>query len=317
MVSVTHLRALQALEMAVRAGSLAAAATRLGITPAAVGQRIRALEDHLGTSLLARGPSGLRAGPELAAALDDLRTAFTALERATLTLDFQRACEIHIVADPDWAELWLMPRIGAFRAAHPNILFCINGVGDVPLRLGAPDLRIACADTADEPLFRDILLPVTGPDNTRRILGAAPAQQMEGMPLLHLRAQREGDGTPGWEDWFGAFGRRERGRDRGIVYPNARLAIPAARRNVGFLFCGLSFLLEDLAAGTLVLPFAPDQHLPAPQPYRLALRHAAGTRPQIARFADWLRDEARRTEAAIRSRLATPRTPPAGGQAAP
>jgi len=48
MTSVTHLKSLQALELAVREGSLTAAAVKLGITPAAVGQRIRSLEDYLG-----------------------------------------------------------------------------------------------------------------------------------------------------------------------------------------------------------------------------------------------------------------------------
>jgi LysR family glycine cleavage system transcriptional activator len=48
MALVTHLRSLQALEMAVRKGSLNAAAGELGITPAAVGQRIKMLEDYLG-----------------------------------------------------------------------------------------------------------------------------------------------------------------------------------------------------------------------------------------------------------------------------
>ena len=55
----THLKSLQALELAIRCGSLTGAADRLGITPAAVGQRIRALEDYLGTDLLLRGRSGL------------------------------------------------------------------------------------------------------------------------------------------------------------------------------------------------------------------------------------------------------------------
>jgi hypothetical protein len=44
----SHLKSLQALELAVRTGSFAAAADILAITPAAVGQRVKALEDYLG-----------------------------------------------------------------------------------------------------------------------------------------------------------------------------------------------------------------------------------------------------------------------------
>ena len=62
MVAPTHLRSLQALELAVRRGSFVAAAEGLGITPAAVGQRVKALEDYLGVELLSRrgSPVALR-----------------------------------------------------------------------------------------------------------------------------------------------------------------------------------------------------------------------------------------------------------------
>lgn len=290
MAPLTHLKSLQALEMAVRTGSLRAAGAALGITPAAVGQRVRSLEDRLGTVLLVRGPVGLRITPELDAALGDLTLAFAALERAARVLELQRESEIHIVADPDWAELWLHPRLMEFRGQHPNIRFCINGEGDAPLRLGLPDLLVTCDDGPGEPLYRDVFLPVTGPDNTRRIADGAPTSRLEGMPLLHLKAQRDSDGMPGWVAWCQRFGQRERGADRGVTYPNARLALPAVRTNVGFLICGLSFLLKDLAQGVAVLPFPATQHICAPDPYRLTLRVGAGKRPQVERFLAWLRD---------------------------
>ena len=103
MTPTSHLKSLQALELALREGSLTAAAARLGITPAAVGQRIRSLEEYLGTDLLLRGRSGLQPTAALEQALGDLQIAFTALERVTQVLDFQRVAEIHVVADPDWA----------------------------------------------------------------------------------------------------------------------------------------------------------------------------------------------------------------------
>ena len=303
MASATHLKALQALELAIRSGSLKAAADRLGITPAAVGQRIRTLEDHLGTDLLTRGRSGLIPTPQLDHAMGDLRQAFAALERVTEALDFQRVSEIQIVAEPDWVELWLAPRLPAFRKAHPNVLFCINGIGDVPIKLGAPDLRVTCGEGVDEPLFTDILLPVSGPDNLRRIAGKDPELQMEGMPLLHLKAQLEGKGQPGWVEWFQAFGHRESGHDRGVRYPHAQLALEAVRQNVGFLVCGLSLVLDDLDSGLVVPPFPMSRHLVAPYPYRLKLRHDVERRPQVQRFVAWLRQEAgetrRRIEAAI------------------
>lgn len=299
MVAVTHLKSLQAVELAIRSGSLKDAADLLGITPAAVGQRVRALEDYLGTDLLVRGRSGLQATPQLEQALTDLKQAFEALERVTETLDFQRVSEIQIVADPDWAELWLAPRLRSFRDAHPNILFCINGAGDIPLRLGAPDLRIYYGDGPDESLFTDVLLPVTGPDNTRRIADWDPILQMEGMPLLHLRIQRDSVDHPGWVDWFHQFGHRKSGPDRGVHYQHARVALDAVRENVGFLVCGLSLVLNDLEDGSIVHPFPMSEHLIAPHPYRIHLRADAERRPQVQRFVAWLRSTASDTQREI------------------
>ena len=299
MAHITHLKSLQALDMAHREGSLRAAADRLGITPAAVGQRIRTLEDYLGTDLLLRGRSGLAPTPDLDRALADLRQAFDALERVTETLDFGRISEIHIVADIDWADLWLAPRLARFRQNHPSLLFCINGAGDIPVRLGAPDLRISYGDGQGEALLSDVILPVTGPDNTRRILGEDAALQMEGMPLLHLKSHQTGKVHPGWVEWFEKFGHRTKGPSRGVQYQNARLAIAAMRENVGFFIGGLSLFLDDVKNSAAVLPFPLSEHLKSPQPYRLQIRPDAANRPQVQRFVTWLRAEAKETQREI------------------
>src|SRR5437773_889884 len=129
----SHLKSLQALELAVRTGSLKAAADLLAITPAAVGQRVKALEDYLGLELLVRGRLGLQPAPALSGALPHLSAAFRELELASLRLDLQRGHEIHVAAPPDFADLWLRPRLAAFKAEHPNMLFCVNGEGEAPM----------------------------------------------------------------------------------------------------------------------------------------------------------------------------------------
>ena len=75
MVAPTHLKSLQALELAARLGSLRDAAGVLAITPAAVGQRVKALEDYLGRDLLVRGRSGLKPAPALETRLEVARSA--------------------------------------------------------------------------------------------------------------------------------------------------------------------------------------------------------------------------------------------------
>ena len=298
MVVTQHLRALQALELAVRYGSIRRAAEELAITPAAAGQRIRSLEDYLGTDLLLRGRSGLHPTPALEYALSDLRVAFAALERVTETLDFQRVSELHLVADPDWAELWLMPRLSAFREAHPNIRFCINGEGDVPMRLGAPDMRIGRSeDPRGVALFRDVHVAVTGPDNLRRLGDWDSNFELEGLPLLHLDPDQADLALPGWPEWVSKYGQRREGADRGVNYRHLRQALAAVRENVGFLICGLCLARADLEGSTIVLVYPGERHLSDAVPYRMFLRDATRTTAQVRRFADWLLDQARESQA--------------------
>lgn len=313
--------------MAIREGSLQAAAERLGITPAAVGQRISTLEKFLDTDLIVRGRSGLRPTPTLQAALNDLHAAFAALERVAETLDFQRTAEIHIVADPDWSDLWLLPRLEAFRADHPNILFNVNGEGDVPMRLGAADIivdRDPDGRTAGgETLYSEVFLPVGSPENAARIskpyatkaddgraqylpvgkLGDRERMwrhseegSLEGFPLLHIKPRPDAPDTPGWTDWLAAYPHDRTSPERGVRYALVRNAIEGVKSDAGLLVCGLSCILDALKQGTMSLPFPARESLVASHPYRIKFRTEAATRIQVARFAQWLSSEVAKTK---------------------
>ncbi|MFC4352480.1 LysR substrate-binding domain-containing protein [Fodinicurvata halophila] len=304
MSGVTHLKALQAVEMAIRTGSLKAAGDELGITPAAVGQRIRALEDYLDTELLLRGRARIAPTAELNHALPDLQTAFAAMERVSETLDFQRSAEIHMVADPDWAELWLLPRLSAYRERNPNISFCINGEGDVPLRLGAADIHVDTNEAntqsdTDEVLYTDRLLPVGSRENTARIADSPSETRLDGFPLLHLHSREGHSFRPGWAEWIATFGHRSTDPNRGMRYWHMRHALNGVRSNAGLLICNLSFVLHDLAEDKIQLPFPVKESLSAPEPYRMHIRPEALRRPQIRHFCEWLRHQAQETSARI------------------
>ena len=300
MPATQHLRSLQALELAIRHGSIQRVAEELAITPAAAGQRIRALEDYLGTDLLLRGRSGLRPTPALEQAIPDLRLAFEALARVTETLDFQRVSELHIVADRDWTELWLKPRLPEFREAHPNIRFCINGDGDVPVRLGAPDLRIERSDdAAGKVLFRDVHVAITAPGMLRRLGGHDQDFELEGLPLLHIDAGPRERSQPGWAEWIDRYGLRREGADRGVHYRHLRLALEAVRQEVGFLICGLGLARGDLERDAVTLCYPAQQSIPGPEPYRFFLRNETRTTAKIHLFSEWILDQARETQAWI------------------
>ncbi len=191
MFVLTHLKSLQALQLALRCGSLKGAAELLAITPAAVGQRVKALEDYLGTELVVRGRTGLQPTAALAHAMAQLDAGFRELESVANILDMQRGHEIHVAAAPDFAEMWLRPRLDQFKAMHPNIRFCINGEGEAAIRIAPVDCEIGFGPRRpvsgnDIVLFADFVLPIASPQIAQRLLKRPKRERLEGFPLLHL-----------------------------------------------------------------------------------------------------------------------------------
>lgn len=303
----THLKSLQALELAVRTGSLKAGAQKLGITPAAFGQRIKALEEYLGFDLVLRGRTGLRPTNELAAAVTHLVVAFKELETAAEILDFQRIQEIHVAADSDWAELWLAPRLARFKADNPNILFCINGNGDVAARPGRADCEIWFGEPRggrdEHVLFHDYLLPVSSPENATRIWSIA--SRLEGFPLLHLDCYRSDPASIGWPEWAGRYGNRTTALERGIRYGSVVRALDSLYANAGLLICGLALVEAPLADGRLSLPFHISQGAWTGQAYRASFRESAKSRMQLAKFRSWLLERGLETAECLRRKVAS------------
>jgi LysR family transcriptional regulator, glycine cleavage system transcriptional activator len=269
MTVATHLKSLQALDLALRTGSVKGAADLLGITPAAAGQRIKVLEDYLGFELVTRGRAGLRPTPALADAVQPLAAAFEQLKVVGQRLDFQRTNEIHIAANPDFVELWLGPRLARYRVRYPNISFCINGEGDAPLRLGQIDCSISFSAPRKEPgsevLFSDFLLPMSSRDNIERLARMRARTKLEGFPLLHLDFYKDDPQAIGWPQWIGAHGQRKNAFER------------VDDRRIGFPF--------PIATG------AWTRHA-----YCAQFRAAALIKPQVKRFREWLLAESAQTQ---------------------
>jgi LysR family glycine cleavage system transcriptional activator len=295
-MALSHLKSLQALELALRLGSLQAAAGALWITPAAVGQRIKALEDYLGVDLVVRGRSGLKPTVELSGALEHLRAAFQSLDTVATTLHLQRGDEIHIATLSDFGDFWLKPRLASFKAQHPHVLFCINGEGDVPLRIGQVDCEINFGPQRrtehDDVLFQDFVLPVSSPENTRRLSKIALRDRLQGFPLLHLDFYKEDPSAPNWAAWIKTQRLKRTEPNRGIRFHRIKLAIEAVRANAGLTICGLALLAAYIEDGSLSLPFPVSTGRWTEHVFQARFRSDALLRPQVKRFREWMMGQA-------------------------
>jgi LysR family glycine cleavage system transcriptional activator len=124
----THLplNALRVFDAAARHLSFTRAADELAVTPAAVGQQIRALEDLLGVVLFRRTPKGLELTDEASAGLESLRTGFLHFEDAVRAMQAGQSSHVYTIAAPrDFFAAWLAPRLADFRAANPEVRYSL------------------------------------------------------------------------------------------------------------------------------------------------------------------------------------------------
>ena len=124
----THLplNALRVFDAAARHLSFTRAADELAVTPAAVGQQIRALEDVLGVVLFRRASKGLELTDEAQAGLSALRTGFLHFEEAVQAMQAGQSSHVYTIAGPrEFVAAWLAPRLAAFRRDNPQARFVI------------------------------------------------------------------------------------------------------------------------------------------------------------------------------------------------
>lgn len=294
--SLPPLNAVRAFEAAARLGSLKEAAVELSVTQGAVSQQIRLLEDWLGAPALFRRsvrrvvltPAGAALLAEFGPALD--RLAAAVLQHRTRRHDAP-SIALHVNALATFSLRWLLRRMGAFRAEHPDIevrLVTSNEPVDelaepfdVVIR-GGPD---AFPGYTSRFLFGERRLPVCHPATIEQ----APLTEVRDLShhtLLHVSSMPRL-----WRDWLAEAGAPALRAEASLTFDHFYLTIQAAIDGLGVAMGPTALVADDLAAGRLIAPF-PDISLPA-RSYFAYLPDARRTDPHIAVFCDWLEQQGR------------------------
>lgn len=145
------LNALRVFDAAARHLSFTKAADELAVTPAAVGQQIRALEDVLGVVLFRRTSKGLELTDEAAAGLDSLREGFLLFEESVDAMQQGQASDKYTIAAPrELYAQWLAPKLAEFRAANPDTRFQLIAGEDTDFTEANLDCAIRLTDGPGE-----------------------------------------------------------------------------------------------------------------------------------------------------------------------
>jgi DNA-binding transcriptional LysR family regulator len=134
---------LQTFVAVARAGKMKQAAHELALTPGAVSQRIRQLEEAAGHRLFMRTGTGVeltRAGETMFAALAE---PFRAIEAVDGELGRPPSRRVTVSTTPSFAATWLVPRLAKFAGRYPDIEIAVEtGVRPVDLKREPVDLAI-------------------------------------------------------------------------------------------------------------------------------------------------------------------------------
>jgi LysR family transcriptional regulator, glycine cleavage system transcriptional activator len=282
-----HLNGLRAVECVARCGSLAAAAVELGVSPGAVSQHLIRTEAILGTSLFQRTPAGLVPLANASAFFLELKLAFGALSDAVAKLDAKGKRRLTVSVAPVFASKWLVPRLGAFQALHPEIQILVDATValvdfkqsdvDVAIRIGkGPYPGVRTEKLIDQEIF-----PVCSPALVERL--KTPAD-LQAVPIV-----RDANSNLSWGLWLEAFGLPAEILPEGPAYSDSALCLDAAIGGQGVLLAWPTLAADALKEGRLLRPFA--HAVQTGQAYWLVSPLWRKPDQKVQIFAQWLKSE--------------------------
>jgi len=297
---IPPLNALRAFEAVARHLSISGAAEELGVTPGAVSQSVKALEEYLGRSLMSRTSRGLVLNDAATAALPALREGFDRLEEgARLLTGPDRGGRLTVSVAPSFAAKWLAPRLGDFNAAFPDIDVQIHAsMGLTNFEAEGVDLAIRYGGGKwpgheAKLLLREEVTPVCSHRIADEI--AEPADIAK-FTLIHDDSSLSDESCPDWAMWLKAAGVANVDASRGPRFNQSNLAIEAAASGRGVVLAKRALAQNDLDTGRLVAPFSVRTKIE----FAYYIVHPPGrARSRSARrFIEWALEQARLYEVA-------------------
>lgn len=283
---------LRAFEATARHLSVSKAALELCVTPGAISQQVKLLENSVGVALLQRKgrsidltDAGQVLRPQLTQALDLMSLALDSIARS------KNNTTLKLILLPTLAEKWLMPRLARFHGNHPELdIQIMTSFRDIELDAEGVDMAswVGAAlppGVAGVRLFDDEFLPVCSPALLKGRSRLVKPRDLAKFTLLHS-VHRIDD----WHKWLTLAGERDLKPAHNLSFGNASLAIQAALEGVGVATVQVEYVKTNFAAGTLVAPF--ELKVRSKSGYYLVWPATRTVNTAFGLFRDWILQEA-------------------------
>lgn len=297
MLKNVPLKSLRFFESAARNLSFKLASDELNVTPAAVGQQIKTLEEFLGVRLFERLTRAIALTAEGQRIFPGVRDGLQKIENTLDTIQFREDNgTLGVTTVHSFAAKWLFPRLSKFSLRHPDVDVRLTATRKV-LNFTKDHIDIAIRIAAKDPktnelnsikLFDESFIPVCSPD---LLLKSAPLRTPDDLryhTLIHddsMVIYHDCD----WKDWLNKANVKDIDTSRGPRFNPSTMPIQAALNGLGFALARKSLIRDDLKSGLLVTPFSFE--IPSKAAYYLVYPKKKEQLENIHLFRDWILEE--------------------------
>src|SRR5262245_14859136 len=297
---------LKGFEAAARNLSFTKAAAELFVTQSAISRQIQALEEQLGVALFRRHHRELRLTEEGQTLYKTSAEVLSLLREVADRLVARPTGMLTVTTTVSFAALWLVPRLNDFRRQHPGIDMRLAATNDIQdLERENIDLAIRyctpkAAGGAAVRLFGELVFPVCAKSLLAGRKLASP-RDLSGQVLLHYDDPERRFPWLSWEVWL-ELTKTQGVKPAGMLrFSHYDQLIQAATEGQGIALGRSRFVAKWVKQGKLVLPFG-KRYMCSPadsRAYFLVSSTRSAGRSDVAKFAQWLQQQARAEDAEL------------------
>ena len=286
------LNPLRVFVLASRYPTFVEAAQKLNVTPGAISRQVKVLEAYLGIELYSNGANskhlteaGRTYAEMLGPCIDDIENRNAIFVNRNHAHRLRLACSNHLLRQ------WLLPRLGRFLDAHPELEFSFDVLkpgldadrqADIWIRYGKGDWpEFNCIE-----IMRPQVTPVCSPAYLEKHGRPAHPDDLEHHTLLHS-VYRPDD----WNAWFAATGITSTPVNRFVSFGGTYLAYQAALMGSGIALGRIPMLKQDLSNGSLIRLFPVQAEVDSA--FFLCTPRGGPNKRSVHSFVQWITSEAK------------------------
>ncbi len=219
-----------------------------------------------------------------------IQKALYEIDRSTQKLiSTHQSGELHLSVAPAFLTRWLLPRIGSFYAAQPDVQIEFSAAtGLIDFDRDETDMAVYFGQGKWPGIEIQLLRhyqqrPVCNPSLLRGESIESPEDILK-YPLLHVKKRAEE-----WGNWFQQAEVVYKQQRQGMYFSSGSLTTSAAISGLGFALADVGFVSEEISIGKLIVP--QEMYLKTDKSFYLVYQKNRAMTYSMRAFQSWLTEE--------------------------